>query len=735
MKKMSKLGKSVLLSTLAALAFGSVAAGTSYALFTSDAKTDISVTTGKVSVDMKVDSIQLYSLNEKTGTVDPINSTTTFTNSGTFAYDSKTGAITLDRLTPGDKVEFKVIASNASNVNIKARTVMKTLSDNGLFSGLVVKINDKEYDGSTTMSDYVNVEKGEEIPDNEYNFSIELPIDKGNDYQGKTCELSFKVEAIQGNAKIESVDATTYEVYTATDLAAFAKKANAGTLTYSKVVLMNDIDMAGISYDSPHLTTKIDFDGNGNTIKNFTPSVHYDGSNYYAGLIGQPASGTKIHNINFEYAKIVGTTEVEDPAIGSGVVVGYLDNGQTSLEISDITVKNASLSKTKWSGGIIGFTSCPDVKVSNITVENLAVSSYTAGGVIGQVGGGSTVINNVVGSDIKVTGIKREGGMVGAVSGATLDITYDTTKYSATISETAIADKGSIVGLTGNNTTINGEHYYTVLDNTALHGLANLPTDKASVIELASGTYIGSTLTSTLSIAAGVTFVGRGEKEDVKWIQANAENSGYSFKGTKVSMKNLTLTSTFNANMGYCTGFPHALSTTFEGVKVLVDHENGAMGYWGDGDVKFVNCEFNSTNGNESNMFAYGGKSFTFENCNFTSDETAIKLYREENTTKTDVKVKVYGCTFYNNHSVAWDNVPGKDYKSAIQLDSPSATDMTHYIIDVKNSSIKEGSNYSSGILTGAYKGLIGVRTKANVKARNATLTIDDVEQDLGLSE
>ncbi len=731
MKKMSKLGKSVLLSTLAALAFGSVAAGTTYALFTSDAKTDISVTTGKVSVDMKVDSIHLYSLNEKTGTVDPINSTTTFTNSGTFAYDSKTGAITLDRLTPGDKVEFKVTASNASNVNIKARTVMKTLSDNGLFSGLVVKINDKEYDGSTTMSDYVNVEKGAEIPDNEYNFSIELPIDKGNDYQGKTCELSFKVEAIQGNAKIEPVDATTYEVYTATDLAAFAKKANAGTLTYSKVVLMNDIDMAGISYDSPNLTTKIDFDGNGNTIKNLTPSVHYDGSNYYAGLIGQPASGTKIHNINFKYAKIVGTTEIEDPSIGSGVVVGYLDNGQTSLEISDITVKNASLSKTKWSGGIIGFTSCPDVKVSNITVENLAVSSYTAGGVIGQVGGGSTVINNVVGGNINVTGIKREGGMVGAVSGATLDITYDTTKYSATISENAIADKGSIVGLTGNNTTINGTHYVTVLDSDSLNKLSGLSADKLNVIEIGAGTYDGHAAPFK-NVSGGIKIVGRGKKEDVKWVQAYENYDGHSnsFAGTALQMENLTVTS---KAVGYYCGFIHAASTTFTNVKVLVDHENGAMGYWGDGDVKFVNCEFDSTNAKESNMFAYGGKNFTFENCNFTSDETAIKLYKSPSSTYTECVVTIKNSTFYNNHRTAWDLE--KDYKSALQLDSDSTTDMNYFNVKVYNSSIKEGSNYSSGILTGAYKGLIGVRTKANVKARNATLTIDDVEQDLGLSE
>ncbi len=459
MKKMSKMGKSILLSSLAIVAFGGIAAGTTYALFTSNAETTVSVSTGKVKVDTKVSDIHLYSLDESTDTTKELaEGATTFTNGGTFAYDENTGAIELDRLTPGDKVEFTITATNSSTVNIKYRTVLKTL-DKGLFQGLKVIVNDTEYDGTTAFSNYATLSAETDFTDKEYKFSIELPKDAGDEYQEKSCELNFNVEAVQGNAAVKDTDQTLYEIYTSSDLAAFAKKANANTLTCTKAILMDDIDMSGIKYDSPHFSVEsIEFDGNGKTIKNFAPSVHFDGSNPYLGLIGQPAKNTKIYNVNFEAAKVEGTTAfgTEDPDLNAGVVVGYLDNGRVSLEISNVSVKNSSVSKVKYSGGIIGYTSCNDVKLENITVENSSFEGYTVGGLIGQVGGGNTVINNVVGTAVHSKGYKREGGMVGAVTGASLDITYDPTKYSSSISGSAISAKGAVVGLPGTSTKVNG---------------------------------------------------------------------------------------------------------------------------------------------------------------------------------------------------------------------------------------------------------------------------------------
>lgn len=457
MKNKTKFGKSILLASIAAVSFGAVAAGTTYALFTSKTENNVTVTTGKVSISTSVDNIKLYSLSGTTGEVEEIESTTTFTNGGSFAYDSETGAITLEKFTPGDKVEFSIKAVNESNVNIKVRNVIKTSYDNGLFDGLIVKIDGVVYDGVTTFGEYSNVTKDAELDKSEYKISIELPVGSGNEYQGKKCELSFNLEAVQGNAKIETKDATVYEIYTSTDLAGLAKKANDGTYNYDKVVLMNDVDMSGIKYASPAFGryAKLDFDGNGKTIKNLTPLVNSDGSNLNAAFVGHAAINTKIYNVTFDNAKVEGTTVVEDPVINGGVVIGYTDNGKASIQIDNVSVLNSTVSKVKYSAGIIGYTSTDNVKLSNVKVDNSTFEGYTVGGLIGQVGGGSVVIDGVTGSNVKVAGYKREGGMVGAMTGTLLTITYDTTKYSSTISGEAIADKGEVVGLKG-NTIVNG---------------------------------------------------------------------------------------------------------------------------------------------------------------------------------------------------------------------------------------------------------------------------------------
>ncbi len=500
-----KMTKRIVLSALVALTFGSVAAGTTYALFTSEATTNVSVSTGKVKVDTSLsnDSIQLSSLDSTTDAIKDLDKTArTFTNGGSFSYDDETGAITLDKFTPGDKVEFTINAKNSSTVNIKYRTVLKVLSDNGLFQGLKVTVNDEEYDGSTTYSNYEILTANTDFTTTEYKFSIELPKEAGNEYQEKSCKITFNIEAIQGNAAVKDPDQTVYQIYTPLDLAAFAKKANANTLTANKVILMNDIDMNGIKYVSPHLMNSIEFDGNSKTIKNFAPSVHAIGTNLCAGLIGQPASSTTIHDVTFDSAKIAGTTKfgTKDPAINAGIVVGYIDH-QDSVTISNVSVKDSSVSNVKYAGGIVGFASSDKLTIKDAAVENSKFEGYTAGGVIGQVGGGNATINGVTGKDVSVRGYSKEGGIVGAVSGATLAITYDATKYNSTISNEAEKNSGNIVGLSINttstavtsNTTVNGYPYFSISNDAELQKLKINDADKTklNIIEIGKGTYNG----------------------------------------------------------------------------------------------------------------------------------------------------------------------------------------------------------------------------------------------------
>lgn len=191
-----RITKTLVLSASAALMFGAVAAGTTYALFTSEAGADVTVSAGKVSLKAEIQGMKLYSLDAESGEVAELASTDTFTNGGTVTLNENN--IALDNVTPGDKIEFDLKLTNESTVAIKYRTVIESLSDAGLFSGLKVKIGDDEFAGIKAKTDYVAVAVGS--APTAVHVSIELPVDAGDEYQGKSCELSYKAQAIQGNA-------------------------------------------------------------------------------------------------------------------------------------------------------------------------------------------------------------------------------------------------------------------------------------------------------------------------------------------------------------------------------------------------------------------------------------------------------------------------------------------------------------------------------------------------------
>lgn len=190
--------KALLSSVLTIVLCLSLIAGSTFALFTSEAKVNVAVTSGKVDVTATIDeeSLALYSpkaidLNgEITDTTNVAGET--FFNGGTAVLDGST--LTLSGITPGDKAEFTINIENNSNVKIQYRTVVSYTDNNGLFKGLKFNI------GGTTVtnkSDWSALEAGADISD--LVCSVELPANAGNSYQGKTCTLVFTVEAVQSN--------------------------------------------------------------------------------------------------------------------------------------------------------------------------------------------------------------------------------------------------------------------------------------------------------------------------------------------------------------------------------------------------------------------------------------------------------------------------------------------------------------------------------------------------------
>ena len=196
-----KQKSSIILASLASIAVaGSLIAGSTYALFTSESKTNIAVTSGTVDVEATISELKTYSGVDLTGDpeTDTISETAEagkFTNGGTATYTD--GTLTLDKMTPGDKVTFNIKITNNSNVAAKYRTVVKKGNDTGLFNGLEIKVDDEEFLGVSLISSYADL--GANGSTFTVPVEVNLPSDRGNLYQDKTCDLSFAVEAVQGN--------------------------------------------------------------------------------------------------------------------------------------------------------------------------------------------------------------------------------------------------------------------------------------------------------------------------------------------------------------------------------------------------------------------------------------------------------------------------------------------------------------------------------------------------------
>ena len=197
-----KTKTSIIMSSLAAMLLaGSMIAGATYALFTSESKTNIAVTSGKVDVTALIDEDSIQT--KKLGDTDYIDG-----KEGMYAGQVTISGsdVQLSNLVPGDGIKFNLKITNNSNVIVKYRSIIEALDDTGLFSGLNIQIGDEVLSGTKVKSNYAELLVGSEpifIP-----VIIELPEDAGNEYQDKSCKLVCKVEAMQGNGSENVYEAT-----------------------------------------------------------------------------------------------------------------------------------------------------------------------------------------------------------------------------------------------------------------------------------------------------------------------------------------------------------------------------------------------------------------------------------------------------------------------------------------------------------------------------------------------
>ncbi len=393
----NKTKRSIILTSLMAIAAaGAVTVGSTYALFTSESKTNIAITAGKVSVVATFNNLKTYSGVELTGdpATDVVKETAevgVFTNGGTAKIENN--ELVLDKMTPGDKVGFDLTVKNESDVKAKCRTIIKAAEDNGLFSGLKVTIGEEEFNGLTSVSSIEELEVGSE--DKTVHVTIELPSDAGNEYQGKSTKISYAVEAYQGNAAIEEPESYELGLYTSSDLVTFASLANSGKLfkapynNYYHFVLMDDIDMKGLEwtpfsifkgeeYKDGDYNQGLDwlFDGNGHTIKNLTVNKEL-GSSKGAGFVAI-ATSMDIKNLTLDGASIT----------ASGGWVGGIAGGTLGgTTIENCKVINSEITAKTWLtgdgyddgdkvGGILGSSNEGGSTIKGCAVKDTTIIGY-----------------------------------------------------------------------------------------------------------------------------------------------------------------------------------------------------------------------------------------------------------------------------------------------------------------------------------------------------------------------
>lgn len=198
---MKSMKRNVIVSAFLAIALCmSVIAGATFALFTSNAKVNLSITSATVKVSADVENLKLYSTTE----VNPATNKgkkqdltgNTFLLGGTANFTD--GVLTLDRLAPGDGVTFDIKLTNKSNIDVKYRVVIGEATGGNLADALDITVNGDKYEGAIN-TEWNEVEANADIPS--VPVKVELPVAADNDYAEKTVSLDITVEVVQASIK------------------------------------------------------------------------------------------------------------------------------------------------------------------------------------------------------------------------------------------------------------------------------------------------------------------------------------------------------------------------------------------------------------------------------------------------------------------------------------------------------------------------------------------------------
>lgn len=215
----------LILSSCMSIAVASfLIAGSTWAAFTSESKTNIAVNAGKLNVVATAELVDAWSAvwngsgYDRTHDYEMRKFDTkngvgyTFSNGGTVVY-SKSNDFHLNNITCGDGAKVRLSIKNYSNVKIQYRVEISVSDDDGLLDGLNVtySFGGQEYAFPGAETNRVYTEWMTDIPRDPqagaslgtFEVSIELPWTETNEFQHRQCTIAINVFAMQYNAHIE----------------------------------------------------------------------------------------------------------------------------------------------------------------------------------------------------------------------------------------------------------------------------------------------------------------------------------------------------------------------------------------------------------------------------------------------------------------------------------------------------------------------------------------------------
>ena len=572
--------KLLLTSILSVVMCISLIAGATFALFTSESKVNIAVTSGTVNVTATIDQNSVET--KKLGADYTAGANNMFEGVANFDQDG----LALSKFMPGDGIKFNIVVKNNSDVTIKYRTIIICENDNGLFSGLEMKIgSDEKYNGVSYVAKWATLDVGSAdaiIP-----VVVELPKEAGNVYQGKTCTISYKVEAVQGNAETQDPADNTFYIYTSNDLKALSGYVAKSATT---VELCSDVDMTDKEMQAIIVGAKsaVTFNGNNHTISNIKIGA--------ALANGMTGAGNEV----------AGLFDVSE-------------NSGSTLTVNDLTIKNADVACSGYAGVIVGYAQSSNdvITLNNVDVIGATVVSDSVAAYVGYTVGTLTMEDCDV-SNIVLTGEVGRPEKVGAFVGTANTASCVVTLTNCT-NNTEFAYAGRVIN--GATMTIDGWNYITTASalSTLLKGSAN----EVNVI-LGDGTY------NNVLSASNKTINIKGGKGAVIAITASLSSSHdhIGLDGCNVTLDGVSV---LFEDGGYYTAYINNPTMTYKNCTITGQ-------FYIYGDTSFIGCTFDNDDEAAKTgyryIYIYDGDVLV-DNCDFYTQGHGLIMYKDQGVDHT----------------------------------------------------------------------------------------------------